>query len=427
MLNRIGPSPQQFLNGEIHGWYKIVLGYSDHLVSQLLDRFGAEDKKDAGWRVLDPFCGTGTTLVESMKRGVSAVGIDANPSSLFAARVKTNWDLQGPVLLGLVETVRASKRYYLRRRVSYQHDPTYRYIASSGMLKRGWICPEPLRKAIAVKRCIVDLEVDPPYKNALLLALIAEVVQNASNVKFGPELYCGPPKGDVNVFDGFASRVQRMALDLELAHQLVGAVRAAQLIAGDAREVGPLLRQAAQGQFSAVICSPPYPTEHDYTRNSRLELAFLEQVTDIHSLRAVKRQMIRSHTKGIYRTDMDAEFVKGHAVISAIAEEIDARTAEKTDGFAKLYSRVLKEYFGGMKRHLQSVRGVLEPGAQCAYVVGEQSSYASVHIPTAQILSSLAEECGYEVVAIEHWRTRRSTTTSRAIGEHIVLLTNPVA
>src|SRR3712207_2036796 len=81
--------PQKFKNGEVHDWYRIVLGYSDHLVADLLQRFEILP----GQHVLDPFCGSGTTAIECMKRGINSTGIDANPSSIFAARVKTNWGL----------------------------------------------------------------------------------------------------------------------------------------------------------------------------------------------------------------------------------------------------------------------------------------------------------------------------------------------
>src|SRR3990170_1625393 len=67
--------PQRFMNGEIHDWYRIVLGYPDHLVSYLLDEFQLKP----GQLILDPFCGTGTTLIECMKRQIDSVGIDANP------------------------------------------------------------------------------------------------------------------------------------------------------------------------------------------------------------------------------------------------------------------------------------------------------------------------------------------------------------
>lgn len=42
-----------------------------------------------GDRVLDPFCGSGTTLLEALRSGRSAIGVDANPLATLIARVKT--------------------------------------------------------------------------------------------------------------------------------------------------------------------------------------------------------------------------------------------------------------------------------------------------------------------------------------------------
>ena len=67
----------------IHEWYRFVLSYPPHLVKHYLDRFGVSE----GQCVLDPFCGTGTTLVECEKRNISSVGIEANPMALFASQV----------------------------------------------------------------------------------------------------------------------------------------------------------------------------------------------------------------------------------------------------------------------------------------------------------------------------------------------------
>ena len=58
----------------VHEWYRFILSYPPHLVRDYIERFrlGAAD------RVLDPFCGTGTTLVECKKLGLPSVGIEAN-------------------------------------------------------------------------------------------------------------------------------------------------------------------------------------------------------------------------------------------------------------------------------------------------------------------------------------------------------------
>ena len=181
------PSAQTILNGEVHNWYRLRLGYSDHLVADLLDKFGLR----AGDSVLDPFCGSGTSLVECMKKGIDSVGIDANPSSCFAATVKTNWQLQPTTLLSLLDDIERAFNRCLRSSTLCT-DPTFLYLKETGMLERGWISHSPLLQSLAIKRAISDLHTSSSYKNALFLALIAEVVDGASNVKFGPELYCGP-------------------------------------------------------------------------------------------------------------------------------------------------------------------------------------------------------------------------------------------
>ena len=49
--------------------------------------------------VLDPFCGTGTTIVEAKLNDIPSVGIEANTFAHFASQVKTNWDIDTNKLL----------------------------------------------------------------------------------------------------------------------------------------------------------------------------------------------------------------------------------------------------------------------------------------------------------------------------------------
>ena len=414
---RSSPLPQAFQNGEIHDWYRTVWGYSDHLVASLLDEFGA--KRKSTMRVLDPFCGSGTTLVECMKRGVDSAGIDANPVSCLAARVKTNWSLKPERLLDLLDEVRAA--YQAHRSNTTYSDPTYIYLEDSGMISRGWISPEPLRKALVLKRCLGALDTNNVYRQALTLLLLDTLLRTASNVKFGPELYCAKRKDNADVIGDFSARVKTMAEDLDLArHTSLGS--RSRVIEGDSRNSGAMKERLGGPRFSHVICSPPYPAEHDYTRNSRLELAFLEKVSDRDSLQAIKRNMVRSHTKGIYSEDADSDNVSTDKTLNGLVRRIDRAAATKEHGFAKLYSRVTTEYFGGMKRHLESLHPILRRGATLAYVVGDQSSYLQVPVETAKILGSLAEQVGYDLVEIRHWRDRSSRSRAKTIVENILIL-----
>jgi hypothetical protein len=65
-----------------HDWYRFVLSFPPHLVRTYLERFGVMREM----RALDPFCGTGTTLVECKKLGIAGVGIERNPVAYFASR-----------------------------------------------------------------------------------------------------------------------------------------------------------------------------------------------------------------------------------------------------------------------------------------------------------------------------------------------------
>ena len=86
---------------EVHDWYRFVLSFPPHLVADYLHRFGLNGRH----RVLDPFCGTGTTLVESKKHCIPSVGIEANPMACFASSVKLDWTIEPDDLLRHADSI----------------------------------------------------------------------------------------------------------------------------------------------------------------------------------------------------------------------------------------------------------------------------------------------------------------------------------
>lgn len=65
------------------------------------------------------------------------------------------------------------------------------------------------------------------------------------------------------------------------------------------------------------------------------------------------------------------------------------------------------------------------PGAQLAYVVGDQASFFQTMIRTGQLLAEVAEDQGYEVVGIDLFRTRAATATRDELREEVLLLRTP--
>ncbi|MGI0156652.1 MAG: DNA methyltransferase, partial [Thermoplasmata archaeon] len=64
----------------VHQWYRFVLSFPPHLVRHYVNEF----KLGEGSSLLDPFCGTGMTLVEAKKLVVPSAGIEAHPFTAFA-------------------------------------------------------------------------------------------------------------------------------------------------------------------------------------------------------------------------------------------------------------------------------------------------------------------------------------------------------
>jgi hypothetical protein len=193
---------------------------------------------------------------------------------------------------------------------------------------------------------------------------------------------------------------------------------------GDARALQGV---AQPDSIDAVITSPPYPNEKDYTRITRLESVLLGYLNNRADLQQLKRGLMRSNTRNVYKGDTDDRWIEAYPAVQALADTIESRRIAlgKTSGFERLYASVTRLYFGGMVRHLADLRSVLRPGAQLAYVVGDQASYLRVMIRTGQLLADIAQSLGYELIVIDLFRTRRATATREQLREEVVVLRWP--
>ncbi len=411
-----------------HDWYRFVLSYPPHLVREYLLRFGA----DRTTRVHDPFCGTGTTPVECKKLGIPSVGIEAHPLSHFACETKLDWS-PDPDRLEREALAVAEKSLGILDSQGITDDPQPNLIhdvqtpvgllglppEQMKLLLANSISELPLHKTLTLLGVIQQAH---NGNNHMKLALAKALVSSISNLHFGPEVGVGKPKYDAPVVSTWLGLVVQMARDLRILKSRPETP--AVVHHGDSRDLSRLIRP---GSIDAVITSPPYPNEKDYTRTTRLESVLLGFIQDKQSLQALKRTMLRSNTRGVYKTDTDDTLVAHHPEIQRIALDIESRRIEmnKTSGFERLYARVTKLYFGGMMRHLADLRPLLRPGASLAYVVGDQASYLRVMIRTGQILASIADELGYSVERIDLFRTRLATATREQLREEVVVLRWP--
>lgn len=408
-----------------HDWYRFILSYPPHLVRQYVERFDLR----AGAAVLDPFCGTGTTVVEAQKLGMHGVGIEAHPMAHFASTTKVDWS-PNPDQLERAAARIAERALDVLERDGIIDDPqpnlllenppraALRHLPADAakLLLKDSISPLPLHKTLVLLDAI---DASPRFRSHFHLALARSLVATISNLHFGPEVGVGPAKEDAPVVSTWLARVCLMAHDIRSLQDIPTVP--AHVIHADARNAPVLLERRS---IDAVITSPPYPNEKDYTRTTRLESVLLGLFRDKATLRALKRTMLRSNTRGVYKEDNDDLWVAQYPEIQRLAVEIERRRVEmgKTSGFERLYARVTKLYFGGMARHFAEMRPLLRPGAQLAYVVGDQASYLRVMIRTGQLLGSIAEQLGYEVIGLDLFRTRLATATKEQLREEVLVL-----
>jgi len=420
--NKIQPE-----NLPVHDWYRFILSYPPHLVHYYINKFGLDNNS----KLLDPFCGTGTTLVESKLLGIQSVGIEAHPMAYFASKVKTSWDIDPVELVRHAELI-ANKTEHILRKQGIDDNPFFTqnvYDETNletlppdkyNILLKNSISPLPLHKAILLLRYIKDTKCE--FTDVELLAFAKSIVLHSSNLKFGPEVGLGEIQSDVPVIGPWLRQVKIIADDLKAVQDKSEIV--CDLIHGDARTS---INKIDSQSIDAVITSPPYPNEKDYTRTTRLETVLLGFIKNKEELRTLKKTLLRSNTRGIYKQDDDDNWIRDNKKIQIIAEEIEKKRIElgKTSGFERMYPRVTKLYFGGMTKHLKNLSRTLKPGAQLAYVVGDQASYLQIIIKTGELLAEIAEKLGYEVKDLELFRTRFATATKQQIREEVLLLKWP--
>ena len=396
----------------VHEWYRFVLSYPPHLVRDYVARFGVEP----GMRVLDPYCGTGTTLVECKKLGIESVGIEPNPVVHMAASVKTDWSVDPNGLVADAERVAAEAS----ARVSARNGHLVTLSADQHkLLIKNSISPVPLHKSLILRDAIRTVG-DAAFRRHHELALAKQLVFSYSNLRFGPEVGVSrKKKQDAEVVSLWLEAVRGMADDLRGLNRPGPEAR---VLRGDARYACALLEPES---IDAVIDSPPYPNEKDYTRTTRLESVVLGFLSDRTDLRRMKDDLMRSNTRNVYAGDSDGDWIAENDRVTELADRIEARRLElgKTSGFERLYHKVVRNYFGGMARHLASLQPALRPGARLAYVVGDQASFFRILIRTGQILGEIGQNLGYRLDGIDLFRERVSTVTGDMLREEAVLFT----
>lgn len=421
-------------NFSFHNWYNFVLGYSPEYPDYILKRECAGDN----CVVMDPFMGSGTTLVCCKSKGFKSMGIDANDFFKFAADTKLNWNID----LDQVKKIKDSLLVKIKKEISEYKWPDLENSKKPFELNgnKDFICltknnrPEalidkyisdaPFAKLTIIKNNLEEIKWSNNEIRNLFFLAFATIIVPSSNVRYGPGFGVCKPKIDVNVIKLYEEKIDRMISDLSNLSSKQKSTASTTFL-GDARKMS---EYAKANSIDLMITSPPYPGDHEYTKYSKLELILMNYAQSLSDFRVIKKRMLRGSTTNIYKEDHEGDNIRDILSIKTVAEEIDKRIKDDngTSGFEKLYSKLVWEYFGGMYLVFKEALKVLKPGGKFMLLVSDSHAFKMVHIETAKILEEVAIKAGFVNTNIELWQYKNSTSHKYKLLENTLTVQKPL-
>jgi SAM-dependent methyltransferase len=240
--------------------------YLGKFVPQLVEVFLHRHVR-VGERVLDPFCGSGTTLVECSTYGAHAAGIDVSAFNALLARVKTSTPPAAELRTVLEDGLAAVQRA----------DPAAAAAASPYL--RDWFAPRALAELLAFRDAI------PADGGASADAARVVLSRGARSARLAPHhrleaptapqrapYWCHKHRRTCTPVGEAAKFLRRYAADSARRLAEYAALRRdveIRVLHGDARDAD------VGGPFDCLITSPPYPGRIDYHGQHRYAFELL--------------------------------------------------------------------------------------------------------------------------------------------------------
>ena len=358
-----------------------------------------------GGVILDPFCGSGTTLLEAHLNGLQARGADLHPLARKIASAKVQvLDLPPSLVRDVVEA--------LEMRVSGSAGVTdsREQFASEAVAEiESWFPAPVVSKLDWLLANIRSLSygVLQDFLEVILSDLLREVShQEPSDLRIRRRK---TPLKDADVFGLFGERLRLQMSRLEKFWRIRGfapsAFYPAMIVEGDTREAATLKALGlSEASADLVLTSPPYATALPYIDTDRLSLLVLFGTTGSQR-RPLEQALTGSREiSPTQRRDWEQAIERRqHALPRPIVRFVDqlARDNADTDaGFRRLQlPALLMRFFDDMRRVLLNVEGVMKPGAELVMVLGDNFTHVNGlerRIPTTDFVAMVADQIGLE-------------------------------
>ncbi len=386
----------------VHRWVPWVAGFSAEFVDSCLRRFLPERRRTGSRpRVLDPFAGVGTTLLQASLRGVDSIGFEINPYAALATRAKlAAFGLDADELEAL------ALRYF---DYACAHSAGSAHRRPQGFRTRlPFFSPQVEGQVLAFLDFVETIR-DPSAADLFRLALGACMV-GFSNYVYGPSLGSRsaagkPPVEEACVGEILMRRLMQMADDIRwLSCQPTGLegpgrgrVFDCDFLAGQPR-VEP-------ESIDLAVTSPPYLNNYHYIRNTRPQLYWLSLAQRPRDLKRLEESNLGKYWQTVRsRRTLEPEFSLEE--LDRLIESLRrTRPAEKTYG-GPGWANYVAAYFNDSRRFLRRLASCLRPGAAAVVVLGN-SIIQGHEVRTDGILAQIARREGFREESLECARDRR--------------------
>ena len=371
--------------------------------------------------IFDPFCGSGTVLLEASLRGHDAVGLDINPLAQLISKVKVTpidpqvLEDQLPVLLSRAKRSRSTPQPH--------------------SVLDAWLSPPARAGLHRVSVAIAELT-DLSARAFFLVAMTSTVRRlsaadpaipplvrlredraKSAGTRYRKALQHSRSITTSSVYSAFlgaaTANIRRMSELYALQCEL-GSTRLAQPGAHAASTRLP------SSSIDAIITSPPYCGAQKYVRSMKLEL--LLSGCPESDLRTIDRRTLGTEAVPTRRTPID-DLLTGDHYVDDLLKEIHSANP--------IRARMASDYSRYLSTFAEECRRILRPGGHLLVTLG-RSTLAGTLFPTDRILHRFARAAGLESVATLIDRipsrgllTQRHSTAGRMDHEYIAWLRQP--
>lgn len=363
-------------------WYRYKEGYSLDLIKKIICDYKIEEEGV----ILDPFLGSGTTVMAANSLGKKGIGFEVNPFSFFLSKCKLSNYTNEQVNLFRTSFIKIINKAKL---VNNQVSELPKLSISDKVFNKNI---EPF--FMTIKYEINNADIDNEVKNLLLLGWLSTLEAISTYRKAGNGLKIR--KTFKNVYDTIEKveeillkQYNKMYKDLKNDNNKYNV----ELYNNSALNLSKFIESES---IEGVIFSPPYANAFDYTEIYKLELWFGGFVNEYKDLKYLRNNSLRSHLNGLtIKQNIDDVGLPTLYELDCLLELLISK-----DLWNKKIPLMLRLYFGQMYHLLEEVYKSLKPEGYCAIIVGN-SSYGGIIFPTDLLLAKYAEKIGFEVDKIE--------------------------